>query len=369
MTSRRFASVVRRYRPKVTVRDRFMAVRRSWRSLVRLIVAASLSWALATYLFGHEQAFFAPISAVIVIRAGNGLRIRTLVELIVGVSLGVLVAELLLGFIGRGTWQLGLVVGVAATAAVFAYVGGLSVIQAANSAILVVAIVPPPGATDPALTRFIDCLIGGLIGLALIALLPRNAVRDLDREVQTLLRTVARILGRCARALRRHDQALADEALAEARATQPLVDSMLQTAEWSAETTRIAPLRWRQRSHLRVYSRAVDDLDNAMRDVRVLARRVRGSERRGHDVPPEVATAMEELASGIAIYADDLLERDDFSEATEMLVKAAQRATSAMATSSTVGVIAICVQIRSLAGDMLFACGLTPEDYDTLLGD
>lgn len=369
MTSRRFG-----FRPspdlvRLSLRDRLTALARSWRLLLRLALATTAAWTIATYGFGHELAFFAPIAAILVILAGTGVRTRTVVELIIGVAVGVLVAELLVTLIGRGAWQLGLTVSIAVMLTILARLGDFSTLQAAISSILIVAVVPPEDAANPALTRFLDALIGGGTGLLILLILPRNAVRDLDREVQSLLRTIARILSQCARALRTADAQLADQALREARGTQPTVDAMIRTAARSAEAARFAPIRWRQRDHLDLYARAVDDLDNAMRDVRVLARRVRAVERRGQPVPDAVAAAIEELASGIAVYADDLAHRDDFAEATDILLRAAQRATVAMTDSNAAGVIAICVQIRSLAGDMLFACGLSPEDYDGLLGE
>ena len=59
-----------------------------------------------------------------------GARLRRAAELVVGVSLGVLVGDLLISVIGSGYWQIALVVALAMAAAVFADGAALLVAQA-----------------------------------------------------------------------------------------------------------------------------------------------------------------------------------------------------------------------------------------------
>ena len=81
-------------------------------------------------------------------------RLRRAVELVVGVSLGVLVGDLLVSVIGSGWWQIALVVTLAVAAAVFADGGTLLVNQAGASAVLVATLLPPgPGRRDRPLRR------------------------------------------------------------------------------------------------------------------------------------------------------------------------------------------------------------------------
>ena len=174
--------------------ERLRRVRKRWRLLVRLGVATSVAYLVATEVFGHQQAFFAPVAATIVIVAGAGVRGRTLVELVLGVAIGVGVGELLILTVGRGVWQMALIVLLTVVAATLLGLKGLALTQAANSSVLLAAVVPAAGAGNPAVTRFIDALIGGLCGLAMVLLLPRNPVRDIDTEVQRLLRQLAAVL-------------------------------------------------------------------------------------------------------------------------------------------------------------------------------
>ena len=88
--------------------------------IVQCGLAAGAAWLVAHDLVGHERPFFAPIAAVISLGVSLANRLRRAVELVVGVSLGVLVGDLLISVIGSGWWQITLVVILAVAAAVFA---------------------------------------------------------------------------------------------------------------------------------------------------------------------------------------------------------------------------------------------------------
>ena len=232
-----------------TFADRLRLLRKRWRLVLRLGISASLAYLVATEVLGHQQAFFAPIAAVVVITAGVGQRGRTLFELVIGVALGVLVGELLILTIGRGTWQMALIIALTVGVATLVGLRGLALTQAANSSVLLAAVIPAAGAGNPAVTRFLDALLGGFAAMAMILLLPRNPVRDIDTEVQRLLRQLASVLRGVGRALSEGDAAAAAEALQRARSAQADVDSLDATARNVSEIARMSPMRWRQREH------------------------------------------------------------------------------------------------------------------------
>ncbi|MFI5427718.1 aromatic acid exporter family protein [Aeromicrobium sp. UC242_57] len=188
-----------------TWRDRLERVRKRWRLLLRLSVATGVSFFVATHMLGHSQAFFAPISAVIVIIAGAGLRGRTLFEPCWVWRSASSSASLLILTIGRGAWQMALVVVLTVVISTLIGIKGLALTQAANSSVLLAAVVPAANASNPAVTRFLDALIGGCAGLAMVLLVPRNPVRDIDVEVQSLLRKLSDVLAECAEAMRQED--------------------------------------------------------------------------------------------------------------------------------------------------------------------
>lgn len=358
---------IRLRRPQTSLDERVRLLRKRWRLLLRLSVATSLAFFVSTHLLGHSQAFFAPISAVIVIVAGAGVRTRTLLELVVGVALGVLVGELLILTIGRGTWQIALVVVLTVVISTLVGIKGLAMTQAANSSVLLAAVVPVANAGNPAVTRFLDAFIGGCCGLAMILLVPRNPVRDIDVETQALLRRLASVLARCAEAMRLASPELADEALAEARAMQPDLQSLEATAVNVTEIARMSPMRWKQRDHLDLYVGAVRDLDNAIRDARVLARRTAAMLRHREVAPADMHLAVDSLARAVGIFADDLSEHDDFAEARAELVEAARIAVAALPGAMTMNTAAIAAQVRSLAADLLYASGASRDEIDESL--
>lgn len=354
-------------RPTDTLTDRLWVLRRRWRTLLRLSLATSVAYFFATHVLDHRQAFFAPIAAIIVLMAGAGKRGRTLLELVLGVAVGVLMGELLVLGIGRGAWQMALVVVLTVVTATLLGLKGLALTQSATSSVLLAAIVPVAGASNPAITRFLDALVGGVVGLVMILVIPRNPVRDIDREVQRILMQLADVLERLAQAMRTVDPHLADAQLAVARDMQPQVELMTSTAANVAEIARMSPVRWRQREHVQTYVATVHDLDNAVRDTRVLARKTSTLLRRREPIPGQMELALDGLAKAFRIFADDLSEQDDFEEAREALVEGARLATTALTESMTINSATIAAQVRSLAADLLYASGSTRDEIDQRL--
>ncbi|HUQ00355.1 MAG TPA: FUSC family protein [Aeromicrobium sp.] len=339
-------------------------LRHRWRLLIRLSVGTGLSYYIASEVLGHRQAFFAPIAAVITLMAsGAARRVRTLLELVLGVATGVLVGELLIHAIGRGPWQVALVVVLAVSVGTLVGLTGLALTQAATSSVLLAAVVPVSGG-DVAIPRFLDALVGGACGMAMVLLLPRNVVRDIDREVQRILTGLASVLRKEAHALRDRDSRLADDSMADAERMSPMLTTLTATATNVSEVARISPIRWRQRAHVELYTSTVIDLDNAVRDARTMGRKISALLRHGEPVPEGLDVAIDALASAVEIFADDLSEQDDFDEARRELIEAARMASVALPEAATLNSAAIAAQIRSLAADLMYASGYTRDEID-----
>lgn len=355
-----------RLRP-MSLPERWSMLRSRAPMIIRLSLGTSIAWLVATVAVGHVQPFFAPVAAALTIAAGIGQRRSVVVELVVGVSVGILAGEVLITLIGRGTWQIALVVALAVTAASLLGLKGMALMQAATSAILIAAVLPPAATGNPAVARFVDALIGGVVGLVMTAIVPANPLRDLDREIQKVLRGLASILDQVADAMRLKDAGVAWTALQEARALQPTLEGLTAISSSATEVSQISPLRWSQREHVRLYTSSVYDIDNAVRDARVLARRVT-SMLRHNEVPPDgMQDAVASLAEAVRIYGGDLQEYERFDEAKDRLVEAARSATRALSGSGTLNASAVVAQIRSLAADLLFASGWTAADVDQWL--
>ncbi len=144
--------------------DRLRLLRgNAWR-LAQVAIAAALAWFLAREALGHPQPFFAAVAAIISLGATRGQRGRQALELMLGVSVGIGVADLVIAVLGAGPWQIAFVVFGAMATTVLLGERQLMINQAAVSAALVATIDPPTGALPP--DRFFDALIGS--GIALV---------------------------------------------------------------------------------------------------------------------------------------------------------------------------------------------------------
>ena len=105
--------------------------------ILQCAVAAGVAWFVAADLLDHPTPFFAPIAAVVSLGTSYGQRLRRVMEVTLGVAIGVFVADLLVVALGTGSWQLVLIVALAMSTALLLDAGGLFVTQAAVQSIVV----------------------------------------------------------------------------------------------------------------------------------------------------------------------------------------------------------------------------------------
>jgi uncharacterized membrane protein YgaE (UPF0421/DUF939 family) len=344
------------------VRERLHRLRHTVLPIVQCAVGAALAWLIATSPpVDHEQPFFAPIAALISIGVGFGQRLPRVVELVAGVAVGVLVGDLLVAWIGTGVVQIVLVVGLAMAAAVLLGGGSVIVTQAGASAVLVATLTAPAG-SGVSLDRFVDTLIGGVVGVVVsVLLIPVNPVGAARRQIDPLLATLAELIDDCAKALADRDRAGATLALEQARETQEAIDAVEEALEGSSEVALIAPVRWRARGHLTGYLDAAEPIDHIARDLRVMVRHVIAMLRRKEPVPPSLPQALRTLAGAVRLLRIELARDDDTLECRAAALTAAELATEALdETGGFAGQIVV-AQVRALAVDVLRATGLDRE--------
>jgi hypothetical protein len=91
-----------RSRPR-TVAERLKA---NLRWFAQAALSTALAWALAQALFGHTRPIFAAMGALIGVSATPGQRRRSAVETVLGVALGIGIADALVVMIGDGRCSL-----------------------------------------------------------------------------------------------------------------------------------------------------------------------------------------------------------------------------------------------------------------------
>ncbi|MFC4855157.1 FUSC family protein [Actinophytocola glycyrrhizae] len=327
--------------------------------ILQCSIAAALAWLVATEVFGHGRPFFAPIAVVICIGVGFGQqRLRRVVELVVGVSVGIGVGDLLISQIGAGWWQLALVLGLAMTTSVLLGGGTLVTLQAASSAILVATLLPPD--STGGLDRMLDALIGGLLGLAAIALLPGDPPEIVRRRGQELLGELAAALTAAADAISERDRTIAQEALRRAR-TQKAGDDYRDALRAAREIAAISPLHRRQRTMIERYTRASEPVDLALRNSRVLLRRTRAALADDETFPRSLPVALRQLAAAATGLADALGTDGDVAEVREQVRMAATVVDAGGIEHTGFSATVVTAQLRSVAVDLLQATGLSHE--------
>jgi len=324
--------------------------------VVQTAVAASLAYFLAAIVLGQEQPFFAPIAAVISLGLTLGERGRRTVEVVLGVAIGLLVADLLVLFVGIGTVQIGLVVALAMAAAVFFSERSLFVNQAAISAILVIVLQPPTSGFSP--DRFVSALVGGAVALAINHLFPVNPERRVERSARPIFNELVSVLEEVSASLGGGDLEKAERTLRRARQIDGMVRSFNESLTAGYETARLSPTRRRSLRHLELYSNASLRVELAVINTRVLARGAANAVRRGDSVPPSLPEAVLDLSRAVRALAAFLERPGPPDDARRYALEAARRATGILEERHDLATSVLVGQIRSAAVDLLRSTGM-----------
>ena len=331
--------------------------------LVQAAIAAGLAWFLVRDVIGHQNGIFGPIGALYALSQAPGRPSRRVLEAALGAALGVAVGDLLIGAIGTGPVQVGLVAGLAMGAAILLGAGPGIVAQAGIASVLIATVQPPHGLYSAlASERLVDILVGGGVGLAMSVLLPANPLRLTYAVVDRFLEEVSGTLDDLADALDAHDVTDVENALQRARTLDGYIRQLQQTLEPARETARLAPLHWGKRAAIARLARAAGPLELAARNVRVLARAAVRAVELEPRIPPELPAAMRELAEGVRRLRGELQGRPDTTAAIDTVVRAAVRATRVVDGGASMPVSALVAQVRSTATDLLRALGLDRDD-------
>jgi uncharacterized membrane protein YgaE (UPF0421/DUF939 family) len=313
------------------------------------------AWYLAKLLVSEPRPVFAAIAAVVSLGATYGQRPERAIELVGGVVLGIGLADLLVGAIGSGPLQLGLLVMLAMGAAVLLGGGPLLVTEAAVSATLLV-VLEPSGTALPS-SRLIEAVVGGGVALAVSALaFPPNPAILVGRSAQAVFGGLGRALEEVATALTDGDRRRAEAALEAAREIDRDLATLDEALVVGRETARLSPGRRRSRSELDRYARAARHIDLAVRNTRVLARHAARFLRGGGEAPAALPEAIRELGQAVWLLAAELDgPMPDPGEVRLRASRAAAQATGSFEEQRQLALAEIVAQVRSTAIDLVRA--------------
>ena len=335
----------------------------NWRWFAQAALATAPSWALAQQLFGHPRPIFAPVAGLIAVSTTLGQRRRYAVEMVLGIALGIGIADALFTLIGAGTWQIAAIVVGAMVAAVALNGSVVLVSEAAVSALLVVTVQTPGSGLSGA--RFLDSLLGGLIGLIVTSVLPASPGRTVHRAAALMLAEIAATLEEVAQALERRDPDPAERAWTRASEIDP--DDLNEAIAAGRETLRLAPWLRGTRAQFDRYAHAYTQIDNAVTSVEALSRGAVRAIAQGDNVPPPVPEALRELADAVWRLEATLDYGSDETAVREPALRAAARATLVLEQTANLSVSVIVVQTRATAVDLLRGSGLDRDEAERLV--
>lgn len=279
-------------------------------------VAAAAAWYIAHDLLGHSQPFFAPIAAAVALSTSHVQRARRTGQMVVGVLLGIGVAELLHPLVGNGALAIGVVVLLTLLLAVAVGVGfvgeGMMFFnQAAASAILVIALHKAGTGAE----RAADALVGGAAALIIgVGLFPADPLKLLWKAEREVLASLLHIFdGRPRPARANGDRGAGadadadpdtDWALASSHEVHRQLTALTQARGTARASVRVAPRRMSMRAVVeneerrvaRMYLLANAALDLIRTIVDFGARGVDPSAERSSEIR-ELSDAMRELAN------------------------------------------------------------------------
>ena len=335
--------------------------------ILQTAVAASLAWFLASAVLGHDQPYFAAIAAVISTGVVVGQEGRRVFELVFGVACGLAVADLLVVLIGTGTIQIGVVVALAMAVAWLLGGGPALVSEAGVTALFTVMLDPSTSGWSP--ERFLDALLGAGVALGVKAVFPSDPRHLVERAAHPIFDDLVSALEETAAALRWRDLGRAERALQKAREIDGRMDAFREALDAGYDTARLSPPRRRALGQLGIYATAADQLDLAVRNVRVLARAAATAVREGEDVPESLATTILDLARAVETLSSYIEEPEHPVETRGFALDAAGGATAALEERSDLRTSVLVGQVRSTAVDLLRASGMdSAEAHEALRG-
>ncbi|MEE6307907.1 FUSC family protein [Plantactinospora veratri] len=328
-------------------------------------LAASLAWVISHELVGAAEPVFAPIIAVAVVATSIDRRLRRSLELMVGVTIGIGVGDLLIAVTGTGPWQIGVIVALAIMVAIVLRGSSSLITQAGGTAVLIASLTPMT--QDLEVPRFVNAGIGGAVGLAVaLLLLPLNPLRLVRRRAAPMFEQLTRQLAATTRALRNRDAEQAQDALHTLAGDREL-RQLREALQAAREVVTYSPLRWSRRGTLAQYEEGAEHLEQAFRDSRGLVRRIASMIRDDEPVPDALPGAVERFGAAVRVLHRELSagrEADRTRAETLRAVAEAGRATQARLGFHGTAAVA---QLRTMAYDLLRATGLDRSDARTLI--
>jgi hypothetical protein len=288
-----------------------------------------------------------------------GRRLPRAIQIVLGVAVGLTVANILVLAIGVGTVQIGIMVALAAALAIFLSGQPLLVLHTAVTALVfALGITTTTGDLSPNPDRFFEALIGSGVALVVNALLPVNPELRVERAVHPIFSELVATLEEIAAALAGRDLDRAERALQRASEINKRMAGFKEALAAGYETARFAPPRRRELRHLELYAAAASQIDMAVADVEGVARAAVRAVRRNSPALQTPSEAILELARAVEALATYLEKPGPTEDVRRLVLKAVGEATALLEEHKDLGTSALVGEIRAMAIDLLRGTGM-----------
>jgi uncharacterized membrane protein YgaE (UPF0421/DUF939 family) len=345
----------RRIHLRLRARTAISRVGASLPAIVQILVAVAAAYSLAHWGLGHATPLLAVTVTISSLGFARDARPRRVAESLLGILLGVGLADVLSYFLGSGLWQLVLVL-------LTVFVVGRAI--SPNPAFAVAAGIPSAlvmllAEHTVLFSSTLDALTGGATALLATALVPRDPRRTARRDGRAVFSVFAESLGSIVDCLQSADAAAGELALERLRRTQGLIDGWATSLDTAISVARISPFLRHHLPELRRQARVQHAADLTARHLRSVARRAQALARDG-ETRPRLAS----IVRRTAVVIHDLGADDSGSDPAvrEALLQLSRRLDPLRVTPGAgVADAAIVLQLRPLVIDLLVATGMPVE--------
>lgn len=362
------AGALRRLERQVRLRlDARVAARRVWESLpaiIQIVAAVTASYSIARWGIGHAYPILAITVTINALGFARDARPQRVAETVTGILIGVALSDGLSLVIGKGLWQLVVVLLV-----VFVVGRAVSpnpafaVAAAVPSALVLILPVPDGGVFG----RTLDALVGGVIALLATALIPRDPGRAAARERRRLFAAIDEGIATVVDALSAAETGSGELALERLRRTQPLVDAWKGTLDSAVAIARISPFLRSRLPLLQRDQRVLAAADLTTRHLRTVARRVEFLVRDGQP-RPALAELVAQFGTGIRLLGEELDDPQLAGAARSLLADVTRRLDpAAVVPDAHLTDSALVLMLRPLAVDLLVGAGMPIQEARALL--
>lgn len=349
-------------RGRESLRARVQRVRGLLWAAGQATVAAGVAWELARLWLPAPRPVFAPIAAFVALGITVGRRGRQAVEIVLGVAVGIAIADLVARGTGVGALQIVLVAGLAMIAAALVSDAPGLILQAGISGILVVTV--ERATSGASLERFLEALVGGGVAVVVSLLLfPLDPVATVRRAVAAFVEEVAAVLEEAGAAAAAQDPARARRARDRARDLDRARRRLQEAVYLAREAVRVSPRRAHRRGAVRRYRAGVPDLELAAANVTALVLGANRLARTDEPTAPELAVVFAELAGAIRALGRRIVDPElEHGETRRLALSAASRTATLRTDGAGLSLSALVAYVRSTAVDVLRATGMRLAD-------